>query len=193
MKYTTKFVLSIIFVTGLFWGVITVYAVDRQPGPGIPTQPVPELPKVKPPEIPAKPDLSINTSGGGLGGLPDLYPDNPGMGPSQFWFSGWVLNGGRAAVNRRFEVAVFLSTDRKVSPDDRLIDTIVILGVQPAEPGRYGAFVIPKRYYSIIGIPVGTYYICARVDPHNRIIETDEKNNDECDHGAIRIHPAVAK
>jgi hypothetical protein len=103
-----------------------------------------------------------------------------------------VFNGGRVAVPAgRCEVDIFLSKDSKVSPGDRLMGRIVITeAIAPMTPGRYGSVLIPRREYSIIGIPAGTYYICARVDSRNRIRESNETNNDECDHSAIRIHEA---
>jgi hypothetical protein len=103
-----------------------------------------------------------------------------------------VFNGGRVAVPAgRCEVDIFLSKDSKVSPGDRLMGRIVITeAIPPFEPGRYGSVLIPRREYSIIGIPAGIYYICARVDPRNRIGESNEINNDNCYHSAIRIHKA---
>jgi hypothetical protein len=142
--------------------------------------------------LPEKPDLLVDISGSGLGHLPDLYPDNPGMGPDRFFVRGMVFNGGRVAVPAgRCEVDIFLSKDSKVSPDDRLMGRIVITeAIPPFEPGRYGSVLIPRREYSIIGIPAGTYYICARVDPRNIIRESDETNNDDCISNTIRIHKA---
>lgn len=192
VKYKMVFVVIFIAVGLLTW-LNLGYAVDSQPNPGMPTPPSRELPKIKTPVLPEKPDLLITTTGGGLGGLPDLYHDNPGMGPSQFRVGGQVFNGGRVAV-RGCEVDVFLSKDNKVSPDDRVMGTIVITEtIPPAVPGRYGSVLIPRREYSIIGVPAGTYFICTKVDPRNRIIETDESNNDNCDSNPIRIHPAGAK
>lgn len=159
--------------------------------PPTPARPVPDLPRVKPPGIPPKPDLlMIDPFGGGLGGISDLYPDNPGMGPSVFEVRGFVLNGSSAAAVGGFEIAVFLSQDRKVSPDDRLMGTIVITEtISPPAPGRPGIIAIPRTTYSIVGVPAGGYFICARVDPRNRIIETDENNNDNCVDRSIRIYP----
>lgn len=185
------------------WGLIALFLAvmasmssgqPPTPGPGFPTPPTPEVPKVKPPGIPPKPDLLLGLLyGSGLGDFPDLYPDNPGMGPSIIRISGQVLNGGRVEV-RGCEVDVFLSNDRNVSPDDRLMGTIVITAtIPPAVPGRYGSATIPRRDYSIIGIPSGTYYICAKADPRNRIDELDERNNEKCVSEPIRIHPAGAK
>jgi hypothetical protein len=162
--------------------------------PGMSTPPWKELPKIKTPVLPEKPDLSVDISGRGLGHLTDLYPDNPGMGPDTFFVRGMVFNGGGAAVSARCEVDIFLSKDTKVSPDDRLMGRIVIAEtIPPKTPGRYGSVLIRKREYSIIGIPAGTYYICARVDPRNRIEESNETNNDDCDPSAIRIHEAGSR
>ena len=169
------------------------FAADPLPHPGMPTSPVTELPKVKPPALPEKPDLFVNVSAAGLGGLSDLYPDRPGMGPSSFRVGGQVLNRGRVAV-RGCGVFLFLSQDRKVSPDDRILDRITLAETIPPFDGfRFGAAVIPWKEYSIAGIPAGTYFVCAKVDPLNAIAETDEGNNESCSGESIRIHPAGTK
>jgi hypothetical protein len=179
---TNKYNFLFIVIVLMFFGYAMVYSAP----------PVPEMPKIKPPRIPDRPDLSVDISGRGLGHLTDLYPDNPGMGPDRFFVRGMVLNGGRAAVSGGIcEVDIFLSRDSKVSPEDRLMGTIVIAeAIPPMTPGRYGSVLIRKREYGIIGIPAGTYYICARVDPRNRIEESNEANNDHCYSSAIRIHEA---
>ncbi len=187
---------KIIIVTFVIMGLLTWFntghAEDPRPNPGMPT-PSTGLPKIKVPPLPEKPDLLIRISGSGLGGINDLYPDNPGMGPSSFRVSGQVLNAKRAAV-RGCEVNILLSPDRKISPDDRLIDRISIMEtIPPFDGARFGSATLPRKDYSITDIPAGTYFICAKVDPANRIAETNENNNEDCAPEAIRIHLAGSK
>jgi hypothetical protein len=188
MKYKAILVWIAVFALAFFFRLNVVHA---QPREGIP-----ELPGVTPRgvRVPDKPDLSVDISGRGLGHLTDLYPDNPGRGPDRFFVRGMVLNGGGVAVSAKCEVDIFLSKDTTVSPDDRLMERIVLReAIPPREPRRYGSALIPRRDYSIIGIPAGTYYICARVDPRNRIKESNEANNDHCYPPAIRIHEAGSR
>ncbi|MBN1473227.1 MAG: hypothetical protein JW914_01300 [Syntrophaceae bacterium] len=191
MKYK-KIIVAAFIIMGLLIFLITGYAEDPRPNPGMPT-PSTGLPKIKVPSLPEKPDLLIRISGSGLGGANDLYPDNPGMGPSAFRVSGQVLNAKRAAV-RGCEVNILLSADRKVSPDDRLLDRILITEtIPPFDGARFGSATLPRKDYGIAGIPAGTYFICAKVDTANRIPETNENNNEDCVPEAIRIHPAGSK
>ena len=60
-------------------------------------------------------------------------------------------------------------------------------------PGRFGSAPIGRKEYSIAGVPAGTYFICAKIDPRNRITETDETNNGDCAPEVIGIHPAGSK
>lgn len=169
------------------------FAADPRPNPGMPATPSRGLPNVSVPALPEKPDLYLTISGSGLGGLADLYPDNPGMGPSRFYVSGQVLNGGRASV-AGCQVDLLLSSDRKASSDDRLLERVAVAGsIPPFDGFRYGSAPLPRKEYGIAGIPPGTYFICGKVDPANAIVEKDENNNGSCSPEAIRIHPAGAK
>lgn len=171
---------------------MTGFAADPKPNPAIPSSPTRDLPKVTVPAVPEKPDLSLTMNGGGLGGLPDLYPDNPGMGPSRFWVSAQVLNGGRAPA-AGFYVDLLLSSDRKASADDRLLERVFVSAtVPPFDGSRYGSISLPRKEYGISGIPAGTYFICGKVDSLNAVAEKDENNNGNCVPEAIRIHPATA-
>jgi hypothetical protein len=191
IKYK-KIVIALFAIMGLLIWLDTGRAEDPRPNPGMP-RPSTGLPKIKVPPLPEKPDLLIRINGAGLGGMRDLYLDNPGMGPSTFRVSGQVLNAKRAAV-RGCEVNILLSPDRKVSPDDRLVDRIsIIQTIPPFDGARFGSATLPRKDYSIGGIPAGTYFICAKVDPTNRIAETNENNNEDCAPDAIRIHTAGAK
>jgi len=158
---------------------------EPPPKPGLPGKPVPELPKVR---VPAMPDLLIgffNVRGSWV----DFYIDSPGMGPNAIQVRGQVLNGGRVEV-RGFEVDVVLSKDRKVSPDDILLERIVVREViPPASASRAGSVLVQSRENSIIKITPGEYYVCVRVDPRNTIAESDENNNEYC-LGMVRIHKA---
>jgi hypothetical protein len=186
--------MRVMFGVALFLSIVLVgYAADPLPHPGMPTSPVTQLPHVKTPALPEKPDLFVNVSAAGLGGLSDLYPDRPGMGPSSFRVGGQVLNRGRVAV-RGCAVFLFLSQDKKVSPDDRILDRITLTETIPPFDGfRFGSAVMPWKEYGIAGIPAGTYFVCAKVDPLNAIAETDENNNESCSVEPIRIHPAGTK
>jgi len=160
-------------------------AAEPTPKPGLPGKPVPELPKVK---VPSMPDLLIGFFNI-YGSWTDFYIDSPGMGPNAIRVRGQVLNGGRVEV-RGCEVDVVLSKDRKVSPDDILLERIVVREViPPASASRAGSVLVSSRENSIVRIPPGEYYVCVRVDPRNVIAESDENNNEYCI-GLARIHKA---
>ncbi len=168
-----------------------VFAVSAEAaGPGLPTGPAKDLPRVvAPAAVVAKPDLALQIHAHGLGGLSDLYPDAPGMGPSRFEAGGMVLNLGAVPVPR-CEVELFLSADGKLSPDDRRLDRVAIATpVPPASGGRAGSVMMPRKEYGIAGIPPGTYFICGRVDPARAVAESREDNNESCGREWIRIHP----
>lgn len=182
------------WVVSAFIGLtcMTGFAADPKPNPGMPSSPALDLPKVTVPAIPEKPDLFLTMNGGGLGGLPDLYPDNPGMGPSRFWVSGQVLNGGRAPA-AGFYVDLLLSSDRKASADDRLLERVFVSGTVPPFDGfRFGSLLLPRKEYGLSGIPAGTYFICGKADSLNAVAEKNENNNGNCVPEAIRVHPAGA-
>lgn len=181
-RYKAKIFVLIAIIAGLLFVPNMVYS--QPPSPGLPVQPTQELPTVKPPAIPPKPDLRV-----GLFNIrpdfTDFYPGNPGMSPQSFRLRIQVLNGGGAVTG--CEVDVVLSKNRMVSPDDRLLEKIVRTETIPPFDGRrFGEMWINSREYSISDIPAGTYYVCVRVDPRNRVAESDETNNDYCS-GAIRI------
>jgi len=160
-------------------------AAEPPPKPGLPGKPVPELPKVK---VPSMPDLLIGPFSI-REGFTDFYIDSPGMGPNTITVRGQVFNGGRVEV-RGFEVDVVLSKDRKVSPDDILLERIVVREViPPASASRAGSVLVSSRENSIVRIPPGNYYVCVRLDPRNTIAESDENNNEYCI-GLARIHKA---
>lgn len=153
--------------------------------PGLPSKPVPELPKVK---VPAMPDLLIGFFNI-REGFTDFYIDSPGMGPNTITVRGAVFNAGRVEV-RGFEVDVVLSKDMKVSPDDILLERIVVRDViPPASASRAGSVLVSSRENSIVKIPPGNYYVCVRVDPRNVIAESNENNNEYCI-TRVQIHKA---
>jgi hypothetical protein len=153
--------------------------------PGLPSRPSPGLPKVI---VPPMPDLLIgffNVYGDWI----DFYIDSPGMGPNAIQVRGQVLNRGKVEV-RGFEVDVVLSKDMKVSPDDILLERIVVREViPPASSSRAGSVLVSSRENSIVKIAPGEYYICVRVDPRKVIAESDENNNEYCI-TRVQIHEA---
>lgn len=184
--YKVIFLAAILMVVGFshtFSG-----AAELPPKPGLPAKPVTELPKVKVPPVPEKPDLLIGFFNI-REGFTDFYIDSPGMGPNTITVRGQVLNGGRVEV-RGFEVDVVLSRDMKVSPDDILLEKIVVRDViPPASASRAGSVLVSSRANSIVKIPPGWYYVCLRVDPRNTIAESDENNNEYCI-TRVQIHKA---
>jgi hypothetical protein len=153
--------------------------------PGLPSKPLQEPPKVT---VPPMPDLKIGFFNV-RGDWTDFYINSPGMGPNAIQVRGQVLNGGRVEV-RGFEVDVVLSKDRKVSPDDILLERIVVREVlPPASASRAGSVLVSSRENSIVRIPPGEYFVCVRLDPRNTIAESDENNNEYCI-GLARIHKA---
>ncbi len=176
--------LTLILVIVLFSLSFSV-AAEPPPKPGLPGRPATELPKVT---VPPMPDLLIGFFNI-AGSWTDFYIDSPGMGPNAIRVRGQVLNGGRKEV-RGFEVDVVLSKDRKVSPDDILLERIAVREVIPAkDASRAGSVLVQSRENSIVRIPPGEYYVCVRVDPRNTIAESDENNNEYCI-GLARIHKA---
>jgi len=173
-------ILVVVLVSHSFSG-----AAEPPQKPRLPSRPLQGLPKVTVPPIP---DLKIgffNVRGSWI----DFYIDSPGMGPNAIQVRGEVLNGGRVEV-RGVEVDVVLSKDRKVSPDDILLERIVVREViPPASASRAGSVLVSSRENSIVRIPPGDYYVCVRVDPRNTIAESDENNNEYCI-GLARIHKA---
>lgn len=181
--YKVIFLAAILMVVGFshsFSG-----AAEPPPKPGLPGKPVPELPKIK---VPSMPDLLIGFFNI-YGSWTDFYIDSPGMGPQTIRVRGQVLNGGRVEV-RGCEVDVVLSKDKKVSPDDILLERITIREfIPPKDASRYGAVLVSSRENSIVRIIPGEYNVCVRVDPRNVIAESDENNNEYC-LGVVRIHKA---
>ncbi|MFB3884113.1 MAG: CARDB domain-containing protein [Thermodesulfobacteriota bacterium] len=166
-------------------------AVPEPPrGPGLPPKGVPELPKVTVPPVPPKPDLSIGPFNI-REGFTDFYIDSPGMGPNAMTVRGQVFNWGSVEV-RGFEVDVVLSKDMKVSPDDILLERIVVRDtIPPGSASRAGAVLVSSRANSIVKIPPGWYYVCVRADPRNVIAESNENNNESCS-TRVEIHKAGA-
>jgi hypothetical protein len=185
---------KIIFLTAILVFVLSSFSLvgagePPQP-PGIPGRPSPGLPKVTVPPVPPKPDLFI-TFFNIREGFTHFYIDNPGMGPSTITARGEVGNWGRVEV-RGFELDVVLSKDGKVSPDDIRLERIVVTDViPPGSPSRAGSVLVSSRANSIVKIPPGWYYVCVRVDPQNRIAESNETNNEFCI-TRVEIHEAGA-
>jgi hypothetical protein len=185
---------KIIFLTAILMFVLIssslVGAGEPPQSPGLPSRPSPGLPKVTVPPVPPKPDLLIcffNIREG----FTDFYIDSPGMGPNTITVRGQVCNRGRVEVGG-FEVDVVLSKDGKVSPDDILLERIVVRDtVPPGSASRAGSVLVSSRANSIVKIPPGWYYVCVRVDPQNRIAESDETNNEYCI-TRVQIHEAGA-
>jgi hypothetical protein len=179
-KHKTIFVWIVFFALMFFFWLNVVYAQ--------PPREVPKLPRVKPPRLA---DLSFSLFIDTPGALPDLYPDNPGMGPSTFSARGDVVNWGEIDVPAGCEVKIFLSRDATISSDDKLLETITITEPIPRRVGsRLGAVSFRGREHSVVGIPPGGYLLCGRVDPANRIAESNERNNDGSSSNSIRIYPA---
>jgi len=185
---------KIIFLAAILMVVLSsssfLGAGEPPQSPGLPSRPSPGLPKVTVPPVPPKPDLLIGPFNVYEPG-PHFYIDSPGMGPNTITVRGSVMNRGGVEV-RGFELDVVLSKDGKVSPDDILLERIVVRDtVPPGSASRAGSVSVSSRANSIVKIPPGWYYVCVRVDPQNRIAESDETNNEYCI-TRVQIHEAGA-
>jgi hypothetical protein len=109
--------------------------------------------------------------------------------------------GTQSSRTKGYTVYLVLSRDQSVPvnvaasagkfKEDLLLKDGSAVKTQALEPG--GQFRFPTAKIVIPNdTPAGNYYLCARIDPWNRVKETDEKNNLSCRSIRITGAPNVA-
>jgi ELWxxDGT repeat protein len=123
-------------------------------------------------------DYTVNITEG-VQNLPDLtlanltLPPNPVQETELLKWKVDIKNIGTGNASSNFSVKAYVSTDNILSADDRLYSTI--------PTGNFAAgFSVPQVSDSTTTprtIPAGQYYLIAKADADNTIVESNENNN----------------